>query len=576
MTTTTLRPDPLTPVGQYSRMTLPTGAVVPDLSAKGSLVLERWSAQRTADRNHRVMQDRLRQQSRSYQGAQINRTNADWIAMGTSADSELITSLRVMRNRSRQLVRDNPYAKQAVRVIVNNVVGSGVGMQCQVSSGAGKLLGRVNDRIESLHARWAQGPTCHVAGVLSLADIERFCMSQVVTAGECVIRIHRRAFGGGVVPMALEVIEADRLMDQWQTVRAPNGNLIRMGVEMDEWGRAVAYWFWPRHPGDYQFTSFVPDKFIRVEAADVIHLYMVDRWPQTRGEPWFHSVLSSLHQQDGYEEAEVIKARAAANVVGFVRSAEGVMADGHTDDGRQLLDTEPGTWQKLLPGEDVAGFMPPAPNPALEPFLRYMLRKMASGVGISYESLSRDYTGATYSSARLALLDDRDMYRMVQGWLIRNLRVRLYREFLDAAVLVGALSFPDYYSNVEKYQDAIRFRPRGWNWIDPSKEVIAYKTAVRCGFMSSEDVIAQTGNGSDFEDVYKSRAEELELADELGLVFDVDPGAVDNKGASQSSGQPASEPADPESAEVEPPDPVGQDADESAADPTADPADITP
>lgn len=563
-----LAPQLLPALDLSSRATLPTGVVVPDLAAKRSLVLDNFNRQRTAERVGKVQRERLQQQqqlhasARSYEGAAVNRLTSEWSPMHTSADSELVTSLRLMRARSRQLVRDNPYAKQAVRLMVNNVVGGGIGLQAQVKSAAGKLQTPINDAIETAWARWAEKETCHTAGELAFQDIERFCLAQLVTAGEVIIRKHRTPFGGGKVPLALELIESDRLMDQWQSARAPNGNAIRLGKEVDEWGRCIAYWFMPRHPGDYQFATFDPSKFLRVPADEVIHLYLVDRWPQTRGEPWFHSVLSSLHQQHGYEDAEIIKARATANVVGFIRAPEPLTPDAVVG-GRQLLDTEPGTWQRLLPGEDVAGFAPSSPNPGLEPFLRYMLRKMAAGVGVSYESLSRDYTNATYSSARMALLDDRDLYRILQGWLIRNLRTNIHREWLDAAVLVGAIPRVggDYFSNPDKYQ-AVRFKPRGWSWIDPSKEVAAYKMAVRCGFMAPEDVIAQTANGADIEDIYKTWAENRDLAESLELAFDSDPALVNDKGQAQpvpvdddtagapgepgEQAQPAGQGADPE------------------------------
>ncbi|MGA0920517.1 MAG: phage portal protein, partial [Gemmatimonadaceae bacterium] len=36
---------------------------------------------------------------------------------------------------------------------------------------------------------------------------------------------------------------------------------------------------------------------------------------------------------------------------------------------------------------------------------------MASGIGVSYESISRDYSQSNYSSSRLALLEDHDLYK---------------------------------------------------------------------------------------------------------------------------------------------------------------------
>jgi len=521
-----------------ARVALPTGAVVPDLSVKRSLVLTEWNAKRSAARGAAIQRDRLAAQERAYGGAAVNRLTGDWSAMNTSADSEILTSLRILRARSRQLVRDNEYAKHAVRIITNNVVGNGIGMQAQVLSAGGKLQGKINDAIEQGWGLWTEKKTCHTAGMLSFAEIERLSMVQLVTAGEAIIRKIRRPFGGGTIPLALEVMEADQLLDNWQTARAPNGNAIRMGVEIDEWHRPVAYWFSPKHPGDYQFTSFEPSRFVRVPAEDIIHLYVVERWPQSRGEPWFHAALKTLHNVGGYEDAEIVKARASANIVGFIRAPEPLAADG-TVNGRKVIDTEPGTWQTLLPGEDVAGFAPNTPNPAVDPFLRYMLRKMAVGIGVSYESLSRDYSQSNYSGSRMGLLDDRDLYRMVQGFLCRNLRQDIHREFLDAAVLVGEIKVgADYFSNSAKYQ-AVRYKPRGWSWIDPSKEVAAYKMAVRSGFMTVGDVIAQTSPDSDVEDTFKRREEELDMAEGMGLVFDTNPAQVNDKGLEQPGPVPA-------------------------------------
>ena len=524
---------PVRPWYHAERVTVPSGRVTPDLTIKRSIVLDRWNAQRAAARGAAVQRDRLLQQQRAYAGADVSRLHSDWSAMQTSADSEILVSLRLLRARSRELVRDNPYAKHVVRLLVNNVVGGGMGMQAAVTNSRGKLEARINDSIEEAWAEWCDRKVCHTAGLLAFADIERLVMVQLVTAGEAIVRKVRQPFGGGNIPLALEVIEADRLIDQWQTAKAPNGNIIRMGVEQDEWGRPVAYWFHPKHPGDYQFTSFQPGKFLRVPADDIIHLYLIERWPQSRGEPWMHAALTTLHMSGGTEDALVVKARAAANVVGFIRQQEPDAGSARNEAGQDLIDTEPGTWRRLLPGEDVAGFAPVVADPSVDPFLRYLVRKVSVAVGISYEAVSRDYSSATYSSARMALLDDRDHYRALQGFIGRNLRLDIHREWCDAAALVGAIRVgTDYFTNPRRYQ-AMRLRPRGWSWIDPTKEVAAYRAAVRAGFMSTDDVIAQTGGGADREDVWKQRAAELEEAADLGLVFDTDPAAVHDTGVAQ-------------------------------------------
>ena len=67
-----------------------------------------------------------------------------------------------------------------------------------------------------------------------------------------------------------------------------------------------------------------------------------------------------------------------------------------------------------------------------------------------------------------------------------------------------------------KYEK-VSFKPRGWGWIDPTKEVDAYAKAIEQGFTTVTHVIAQTGDGRDIEDVLRERAQELKLAKSYGI-----------------------------------------------------------
>ena len=60
---------------------------------------------------------RRNRSARSYQGALISRLTADWRSSQLSPDAEVRQGLRKLRDRSRELIRNNPYAKQAKRSI---------------------------------------------------------------------------------------------------------------------------------------------------------------------------------------------------------------------------------------------------------------------------------------------------------------------------------------------------------------------------------------------------------------------------------------------------------------------------
>lgn len=489
---------------------------------------------------------------RIYGGATFNRLTNDWAAsIGTSQDSETRSSLRTLRNRTRQLARDNDWIRNALRAIQNNVVGTGVGMQMQVRAKRvrnGKIMNQaVNEAIEAAWAQWCKKENCHTAGLLNFADIERLLISSCAENGEVLVRIVKgEMLGTSPVPMSLEVIEADQLMDE-RNGTEDNGNIVRMGVEKNQWGRPVAYWFYPYHPGDYLFKTVELSKYKRVPASEIIHLYKHERPGQTRGIPWFASALKRMHQVAGFEEAEVVAARASASIMGFIKTPDGELQADAVQDNQRVTDFSPGKIEALGPGEEFQAFTPSRPGGQYDPFVRAQLRAVAAGVGVSYETLSKDYSQSNYSSSRLALLDDRDQWRSLQKWLVQHFHQRVFEEWLDMAVLSGALDLPNYWVNQEAYR-AVRWMPRGWSWVDPAKEVAAYKAAVRSGFMTQAEVVAQTG--CDIEELMMQRQREVEMAESLGLVFDTNPEELDGKGASQMPEPP--EPQEPQEAEADP------------------------
>ncbi len=118
------------------------------------------------------------------------------------------------------------------------------------------------------------------------------------------------------------MIESDLLDESYNGATGKKGNEWRNGVEVDEWGRPVRYAILTRHPGDTFFQGNpVPDrKHVFLPADDVIHLFMPERPSQTRGVTWFASALQRLHMLDGYENAELVRARASSALMGFITS----------------------------------------------------------------------------------------------------------------------------------------------------------------------------------------------------------------------------------------------------------------
>jgi lambda family phage portal protein len=480
---------------------------------------------------------------RAYEGAMVSRLTSDWVTSGTSADAEIDGSLIRLRNRSRQLCRDNPYARQAMRAIASNVIGRGIRMQGRVmmQRGGGRLDQAINGRIEQAWQLWGRADRCHVAGKLSLPEMLRLAVRSVAESGEVFIRVVPETFGRSRVPLGLEIIESDYCDEGKTGGPDASGNEWRMGVKVNRWGRPIAYEFRTRHPGDV--TGSVGYATTEIPASEIIHLFVSERPGQTRGTPWMAAAIKRLHHLAGYEESEVVRARATASLMGFIQSPEGELQGDDVYDADRVSTFEPGVFKYLAPGESVNVPQLNSPGNQFEPFLRAMLRAVSATIGCSYESISRDYSQTNYSSSRLSLLEEREEWRTLQDWVIEHLLQPVFDRWLAAAVGAGELLLPGYELAPERFE-AVRWFPRGWAWVDPTKEVKAYEDAVRAGFKTQAQVVAE--GGGDLEDLLVARAAEVDRAEQLGLQFTSNPADDMQAGAINAQPDQVDEVEDPD------------------------------
>ena len=64
--------------------------------------------------------------ARAYAGQAQGRLSGDWRAPSTSADAEVAGAGVMLRDRMRDLVRNNPMAAKAIQVLVSSAVGYGI------------------------------------------------------------------------------------------------------------------------------------------------------------------------------------------------------------------------------------------------------------------------------------------------------------------------------------------------------------------------------------------------------------------------------------------------------------------
>jgi len=215
----------------------------------------------------------------------------------------------------------------------------------------------------------------------------------------------------------------------------------------------------------------------------MIYAFQRERPHQTRGVPMMAASISSLKMLHGYREAELVAVRVAASKMGFLTSPDG---DGYTGDDVEdnyapVMSAEPGSFEQFPNGVSLQTFDPTHPMTAFAEFHKSLLRSVASGLGISYNALANDLESTSYSSVRASAIDERDFYRTLQRFVIEHFVEPVFRQWLQSAMTRGnTISLP--IQKFDLFADSVVFRPRGFSWVDPLKEINANVVGLQWDF----------------------------------------------------------------------------------------------
>lgn len=455
----------------------------------------------------------------AYAAAQMNRLTADWVTQILSPDVETAAALTNLRARSRALVNNNPHAKRVIHLMRQNVIGpDGIRLQARVTNDQDVLAKEVNQELERSFARWGRRANCMVDGRMSWAQFQQLAFVTAVTDGEVFIR--KVPYGGNPYGFALQFIDADRIPVTLrrfpQMVGGQFTNEIRMGVEVDPWQRPVAYYVSKRHPSEG--GGAMGAIYDRIPAREIIHFYVAGRPWQTRGVPWFHAAMLSMHMLGQYEEAELVASRLAACMGVFFTSKTGEEYAGVKDPATGAVEVtlEPGVAQQLPEGVSATPFNPTHPNQNFSEFEKRQLHGIFAGNNISYASGTGDLREVNFSSIRQGLLDERDGYRVAQSLMAEEVCEPVFGDWFDAAILSGQLRLP-VPNDEQRLQllESMTWHGRGWGWVDPLKDVQATILAIGAGLQTRTQACAE--RGVDFDDNLKQLAEEQAKAKELNV-----------------------------------------------------------
>lgn len=448
---------------------------------------------------YRLATDAIEQ--RRYDAAGGTNRTKNWYAQGLSANSEVGLAGAELRNRSRDLARNNPYSRKAFRVIPANVIGVGIQPSIRVARSA-----RQEDALKTSWKEWAGKTSCDWNGNKTFYAIQVLAFRAMLESGEVFIR-RMVDKGANALGLQLQVLEADHLDYTKDGMKLAGGGYVRQGIEFDGRGKRTAYYLFDTHPGEsvvnFKTTS------TRIPADQIIHMYMEERPGQDRGVPMGVASMLRIRDFDEYEDAQLIRQKIAACFAAFITS------DAHTvtpsqaasGGGYDLERVEPGIIERLKPGESVAFGVPPTAEGYAE-YSRKVLQGIGAGYDVTYEALTGDLSNVNFSSGRMGWIE---FGRFVDQWqdllIIPVLCERVFSWFLQFARIQGIVS--------ESTQVSVSWTAPRREFVDPLKEIKALIEQVRAGFISWQEAVRMLGY--DPEEIMEQLKSDADKFDEAGL-----------------------------------------------------------
>lgn len=491
-----------------------------------------------------------------YRGADGGRLFGDFKLQALlSADQTIRPDGPTLRARARELVLNNATAARIPALFSENVIGKdGIQLQARVKNSRGTFHEQNNTKIEDAWYRWCEADTASADGQRCWTETQTLTTETEVVDGEVLIRMldgFNNEFG-----FSTEVIDVDQLDWTYNVFPGQGINEVRMGVELDGWKRPVAYHILTAHQGEGRGW-----KRERVPADQIIHLFIQRRPGQTRGVTWFAPVLVDLNNLGMYREAELIAARTAAAKMGFLQQktpgeGEGALEADENGDLKEPYirwDADPGVIEQLPGGWEFNGWDPSHPTTAFPDFDKAILRSIATGMRVSYLSLSSDLSDTSFGSGRIGMLNERAVYQALQQRRIDKVEQIVYRRWLKNAMLAGAVQLDSF--DAKRYQDVV-WHPRTFPWIDPEKDINAKGKEIAMGISTLTQLAAE--QGKDIEEVFQERQREIKLAEQYNvpLALDLRPLLTTRGNAQLADANVTDQPADSQTERPNTPDPT--------------------
>ncbi len=483
---------------------------------------------------------------RAYAAGQFGRLMSDWIVAAMSIDGDIRNNIFQVRERARDINKNNPLGKRYIDLGITNIPGPfGFTLKNQAKEPDGTLDTLANNALQDAWRDFFRRGNFSVNGRFSGVRAQWVLTKYGLRDGEAFLHIvtNPKNFKYGI---KVQLIPPDAIDERKNDEHLPNGNSIRLGVEMDQQRTPVAYWVRQDPVGALYQSYNVETASIRIPASEMLHwIPDHDYADQSRGMSTMASVMVQLKDLLGSDKAALLAARIGASNMGFVSphldnplTPESDMQDEDDDaemDVSIVKSAEPGSVEVLPAGATFQSWDTKYPNTQYDPFTVAMIRRIASGLNVAYSSLSSDYSLTSYSSSRQELKTERDTWKMHQESFVEAILEPLFAVWLQYTLALGRVQVgrgPLPLAKYDKFNQPY-FVGRRWDWVDPLKDMAANVLAMQAGLTSATHIAAE--NGDDIEDIYRELGHEKELRAKYNILTKVDEIKVLGSGGAESA-----------------------------------------
>ena len=477
-----------------------------------------------------------------YVAGQNARWSRNWKTSSGSPDGELLLDIQRIRERSRDLYKNNDIAGGLLDLITGHVIGRGLRMQTAMDReviaehlGIGEeesteFFDKLELQIERSFNTWAESLESDFHGEATFYENQVLAFLSVLQSGEVFVTTPLVQHHNAPYRLRVGLIEADQVQSP---LGIASSRANRDGVETTAEGTPIAYWVNRNQESDPQEPQRIPKFGLKSGRQLIHHLFQRKRPGQTRGVPLIARMMQSLHKINKYTQSELTAAEVASWFTAFITSESGEGLNGIVDEDNPQTDASKqregedialgaGAIIDLRPGEEVKLADPTRPNANYGGFIESQLKLVGMGSGVPFEILVRMFT-SSFSASRAARIEMQKLVNAYRSWFNTRMNQPMYEEFFIEEVLAGRIEAPGFFDSFEvmrAYLGTI-WAGEAMGLIDPQKEVEAAHQTVKKQFSTMTQMTAQL-TGLNYEQVLKVQAREKRLREKLGLESELD------------------------------------------------------